>query len=640
MFIASPMNLKPILLFTILQIPISQTFLPPSQVSPLVKFTTIDSAWNSLCSVVLDYVLHINIVVLSPSSHRENVNILLKHIEQISRKSVTQWDGLPVLSNDTKDSFRVATTSGFLMLVDDSTTYPEQKSEFKNFWRRIGAFLTPESPAITLILSQVLDNCDSRSIISALRSLPTGNAFIMITSCPHRVFFFDTHNNQTLLYLTQKNFSMALNILHDLTVDMRRNDFRVAMTNFFPSAVFQNGPNVDSMTGVGASMLREMSRYFNFTPEVVIPQDGIPFGVYSNGTGSGTLRNVVEKEADASFIGRFVMDYGTTDFDYTIPYEFDSLCVVVPKNPPLKMYQMLFLTFEPKVWQVVAILHVTATVIWLGIKSLWLKTSSRGGFINAYLDVFLLSVSGTIVSSDLKARSARFFAASLFFFHLVLMGTLQGMLYKFTASPIQRQMRTLEELDRSGLIIETIFEDLVNTFPKTSQQEIIISLGTKVRHVPVEAIWNWKPGEKAVASLVRKNCAALTLFLNGNPNINVVDECPRNFYLAYILRKNHQITPYFNQFIYWCLESGLVKKWLDDTYFVRKKTFGFSEKSSQKMRYGTTNASIDYVAEAVFILGSGLAMSLTVFLGEIISCIHVYSNKNYRKLGGRFTKRL
>lgn len=112
------------------------------------------------------------------------------------------------------------------------------------------------------------------------------------------------------------------------------------------------------------------------------------------------------------------------------------------------------------------------------------------------------------------------------------------------------------------------------------------------------------------------------------PASHVVEECPRYFYLCFIVHKKYPFLVHINRFILWLNSAGLIKKWYDITVY-------FSLLNQRIHNNGTDSAfdklSLVDLQTGFYLLIFGLSISIFVFIFELIS--FRWSKRTIKKVG-------
>jgi hypothetical protein len=95
-----------------------------------------------------------------------------------------------------------------------------------------------------------------------------------------------------------------------------------------------------------------------------------------------------------------------------------------------------------------------------------------------------------------------------------------------------------------------------------------------------------------------------------------MSQCPRHYFLGYIVPKGSPFLPQLNNLIRRYAEAGLINQWYQDT--VRGLTNSHNYKVKNNKRNETRPFQLLELQIAFFILLVGLFVSFTVFFGEVL----------------------
>lgn len=76
------------------------------------------------------------------------------------------------------------------------------------------------------------------------------------------------------------------------------------------------------------------------------------------------MGDVLYRQAQISFNGRFVADYGTDEIDFMYPVYFDQFCIVAPKSLKIPEWLAIFKCFSTTVWAVIIGTNVVCGCGW------------------------------------------------------------------------------------------------------------------------------------------------------------------------------------------------------------------------------------------------------------------------------------
>lgn len=117
---------------------------------------------------------------------------------------------------------------------------------------------------------------------------------------------------------------------------------------------------------------------------------------------------------------------------------------------------------------------------------------------------------------------------------------------------------------------------------------------------------------------------------DGSPLLNVINECPRHYFLTYIVRKGWPFLPKFNQMIEFFTEAGLVRFWYDTTKeaFIRNRNIENAKAHYVSSRKPFTIADIQ-TSFYVLIFGHSIAMIVFMIERFVMSPKRISQSKMY-----------
>ncbi|KAK3924994.1 Ionotropic receptor 21a [Frankliniella fusca] len=375
-----------------------------------------------------------------------------------------------------------------------------------------------------------------------------------------------------------------------------------------------------TFAGVDGSVFMTAAKYFNFTAVNAVPPDAEPFGYSDDGkTGTGTLGKVMTGEAWISFNSRFRKDYNTKDIDFTYPYSFDELCVMVPQAQRIPNYITIFRIFRLEVWLVAAAAFLCTALATHLLDRAHAARRPRAfrhpGPCGLAYNAFLLILAGSTASSHSGARetSTRLLFGMALLFSLNFMGAYQGMLFKarwkqLSGFPVSKaltmpqyypQIDSLKSLADSGIPITARSSSLKDTFK--ADNRIMKRLDNHFRIVQK----NWT-SKTSVSFLIRRNGAFLK---DENKVLHLVAECPRKYMMAYIVHRNFPYLHQMNIFLMRCIDVGLMQKWFEDTF----------EGKPARPPADDLVLSLIEVEGAFFVLSIGVLASCLAFSAELLN---------------------
>uniref|UniRef100_A0A182Q1E7 Ionotropic glutamate receptor C-terminal domain-containing protein n=1 Tax=Anopheles farauti TaxID=69004 RepID=A0A182Q1E7_9DIPT len=332
--------------------------------------------------------------------------------------------------------------------------------------------------------------------------------------------------------------------------------------------------------GLDGMLLGNMAVAMNFTAETMDTSDGLQYGYrLKNDTYVGALGDILQYRSDVSFNIRFMKYYDTQDIEFLHPIYSDQLCVLSPKSLEIPQWLAIFLCFHPYVWVSFVTIGFVGGYCWYILRQWALRKVRRYRFrllkgdnapysvLSIELWLVLLGASSTHLP---RRMVERLLLAAFLIANVIISGTFQGTLTTaFSTKSYYKDINTLSALDKSGLPIGTSSRSLLDIFGNDALSPLYQSLKGKLRILD-ESARHRAAFRRDMCCIERHSDVHLiinTEFIgtNGLPMLHVIDECPRMYSLAYIVRKGWPFAPLFNAAIYRFIEAGLSKKWYADT---------------------------------------------------------------------------
>jgi hypothetical protein len=211
------------------------------------------------------------------------------------------------------------------------------------------------------------------------------------------------------------------------------------------------------------------------------------------------------------------------------------------------------------------------------------------------------------------------FVMTCFVFGIIIASIFQGRLVTVLSKPdYYSDIHTLEELDASGLVIGTGSPNLIVDTFSTEESSLIKHLRDKIKYYNFSnAVMNYVAKHQNMSALNRLSNAMYGLhhFHNsdGTFQLHIVEECPRTYFLAYIIPKGSPFLLRINTIITQFVESGIIDKWNEDT--------GFNMTAFERRKYSSNDSpkvfSLEDLQMPFLVLVCGLFGSAVTFFVEL-----------------------
>ncbi|RZC35198.1 hypothetical protein BDFB_012556 [Asbolus verrucosus] len=349
-----------------------------------------------------------------------------------------------------------------------------------------------------------------------------------------------------------------------------------------------------------------LAKHLNFDLVVDENLDNEPFGrVLPNGTITGSLGDVVNRKVLFSGNGRFLMDYGTTEIEFTVPFDADRFCLVTPKAPEVPRWKTLFNCFKIWSWFFIFVVYVVCVIFWY-----FLGQTENITRVVYEIFSFLVGIPSKIVPSI----SQLLFLTSCLMFNITIVGIIQGSFFtSFTTTIFYQDINTIEDLVQSEIPVASNFWFLIQ-----DESDLIKRLKEKTVKINGK-ILDSIAYHRNVAGFNRKQNLELLvkteyMGTDGIPLVHIVNECITSYFIVSIVPKGSPFLIVFNRVITKLFEGGLTSKWYNDVAhgLISEKRL----KSDKDNEFDSFSLYDIQVAFYVVILGH--ICSILVFFCEII----------------------
>ncbi|XP_043505702.1 uncharacterized protein LOC122526387 [Polistes fuscatus] len=374
--------------------------------------------------------------------------------------------------------------------------------------------------------------------------------------------------------------------------------------------------------GTNAMIMGTIVKYMNFTANEINPEDRIKFGhELPNGTldkptysGIWFLSgDIAYGRADVTFASFFVKPYSKNkhNFEFTSQTGYDSICVFVPKARKIPKWLRIHHMFEPSIWFCSIISPI---IVYLMCYVLLLFTRQRLAY-----KVFQFTVG--FPTKLPRSCPERILLSTLSITNVTIAGLFGGLLYKSLTNDIYyKDIDLLSELDASGLPIVFLKYNLIDAFDDESMGSPVFNNLRKKFKYGMRALHDATFFRNA-SGLIRKKHYYLTEqnLLNDDlsPKLHLVKECPRNYYLAYPIRKNSYLLEKIDLLIGRLHQAGLVTLWNNrtvmDLIYQRRKV---SSRTQAHVGNKFVPFTLEDMQTSFYLLIVGLLLSSIVFCDE------------------------
>ncbi|XP_076638212.1 uncharacterized protein LOC143350184 [Colletes latitarsis] len=355
-----------------------------------------------------------------------------------------------------------------------------------------------------------------------------------------------------------------------------------------------------------------------------------------------SLKEIESGRAEMVATGFFVKFYTQHHhFRFTSALYEDKVCFLAPDSGLVPKAYMPFMPFEKDLWALLAVYNVGIVLLWClmnyanrslqrrpihssttrrsstrrpgSLKDSPLEPPEVPGYLLTLFRFFELFCYPLQIG-DTPAQKALLVGA--LFFGLIINGVYQSCLVSSFNKPFHySQLHTLEDVLDSGKMLFTKYANLKSVF----LDDIPLDRMLEQR---IHVVNNTKSTKGMVAF---ENMIAVSRYFSmvlgdyayydeeGNPLLHVVDECPMNYRVSYVLRSNSPYEERVNFVLDRLKEAGLLTFWFDNM------TYPLKIVKMKKLRQNdrTIQLTLEHYSLAFLLLFVGLLGSAIMFLVEV-----------------------
>lgn len=318
-----------------------------------------------------------------------------------------------------------------------------------------------------------------------------------------------------------------------------------------------------------------------------------------------------------------------TTTELTVPIDFDRLCVVVPRAREIPRWLRTFHYFHPAIWVCLILTQILVSLVWYLLRNFDRSSGSprgaRIGYDTIVVDTFLVFIGAPVKMNPSQAE--RMFISAFLLFGITVMGMFAGTLYhSFSSKMRYREMSNLKEVDKSGIEIGTTSPNLQDVFgleeiPDDSDEVRSLRRKFKVTTYKNVSTIERTAHQRSIASLSRENSFRVIrhryVDADGDSLLHLVRDCPRSYYLSYVLPKDSAYIDRLNDLIMRLREAGLPQLWNS----VTTNQLIISESTAANARRDKDvhkSFNMRDMQTAFLLLVMGYVVSACVLIGEVI----------------------
>jgi hypothetical protein len=389
---------------------------------------------------------------------------------------------------------------------------------------------------------------------------------------------------------------------------------RVTMFHSFPNAVFScQLPDQCTYKGRDWKVIENLATFMNFTPVINQPSDGKRFGYKYGSTFTGSMGDLVYKNADISGNERYIKYYGTHKIEFTMPAFYTvQLVVVVPKAHRISLWGTVSKCFTFQFSVCLLAVFVVTAVLWYVLRKLRGKVSCLTNAVDTMAVFLTISLS---YLTKISSLSQRVLLSSCLLFSLVIMCGFQSSLLHAVSFPqFLPDIDTLHKLDESGLAIVTLDPNLMDTFNASSAMRNL-AVRLQLQNISEHTLLHQIAVYRNVSMLT--NLGQALWYLNKYPDkLHIVNECPREYFVSYMIPKGSPYATRIHNLLGKMSEAGLLKKWdLDTRYNLKLEALREGTATIEGTGKVKVFTLVDFQL-SFFVWGLGVTLCVVVFLLE------------------------
>lgn len=399
----------------------------------------------------------------------------------------------------------------------------------------------------------------------------------------------------------------------------------ISMFTRIPTAIKASSPlsnpnhrcgkiNENGYVGIDGCVIHNLAKYMNFS-DIYIETNFYKYGsVLANGTATGSLGDVVYGRADIAGNGRFMMEY-EVDMEFTVPFQNDYLCLVVPKSQQIPKWIMIFHGFSTDLWLALCGTFLICVVVYRIFRIVASKILVVRDIVE-WLDIFGIFVNSP-VNLSIPLLSQKIFLAFCMYFCVIMSAIFQSSLVtSYSSASYYPDLNTMEDVLASNLPISSTLD----VFSYNSSSETIRRLRQKQISSKGKVSLEEAAYHRSVAALERKLDAEFYIGTKyydnaGNPLLHVVKECTASYFVSMAVQRGSPFLPLISRFIERFAESGLIRKWYEDFVDYIRLMDRYRRGQHEE---GRKAFSVNDMQTAFYVLIAGLAVASFVFIGELL----------------------
>ena len=252
----------------------------------------------------------------------------------------------------------------------------------------------------------------------------------------------NTFKNGKFSKLISNFFPEKMKNLHNCLIKV------VTSNQSTPYIIIKNRDNgTVEYVGAGMKLIQTLSEIFNFEIELIL------FGpegfLHLNGSSGGSLKAMMDGQADLSVISWWLNSKRLKFFDASTPYFFDKIAFIIPPGVEFSSFEKLIFPFQVDSWIAIMIFYIVGVLTISFVKG---KPKNVQNFVvgrgvkNSHMNMFNVFLGGSLKKLP-RQNFGRFLLTMFLIYSLIIRVVYQASYYELLKSgKHHKEVQTLEEM--------------------------------------------------------------------------------------------------------------------------------------------------------------------------------------------------
>lgn len=357
-----------------------------------------------------------------------------------------------------------------------------------------------------------------------------------------------------------------------------------------------------------------IAQKFNFTPVILNTSDENKFGQrFDNGTYIGTFKDLIERKANMTTLPHFILNH-EVELPFSHYLTSQKLCFAVPKAGRMPHFLAIFKSLDIIVWVVLFSIYFLVGCTYSILRRVSHKIKLEPKFRNVDTTLVMLCLFlGLSIPVKPEMTYERLILSPMLLISFFTVNFFQSILITILSAPsFYKNMETREEIARSKLEIWTTSQDIFTRMKSLPDVNFKLkAMGTDSNGFKV----GWL---EKISSLVDPNNLRYK-----NVESHITRDCPVTYFSSHYFQRGFILAKMINTVIDHLLQSGIVSKWVKDSYGELVSPITYDDKSAEPVTSTEALQIKDLISIFNFLCFS-LSICFLVFVCELIKG---YKNK-------------